>query len=33
MPQPATAEAEPAPDAKPRAKRSGRRQGKPVHAH
>jgi len=33
MPEPATAEAEPAPDAKPRGKRPGRRQGKPVHAH
>ena len=33
MPQPATTAAEPAPDVKQRAKRPGRRPGKPVHAH
>jgi ATP-dependent Lon protease len=33
MPQPAAAEADASPDAKQRAKRPGRRQGKPVHAH
>ena len=33
MPQPATTAAEPAADVKQRAKRPGRRPGKPVHAH
>jgi len=33
MPQPSVRDTEPSPDAKPRAKRPGRRQGKPVHAH
>jgi ATP-dependent Lon protease len=33
MPQPAVAAAESPPEAKPRSKRPGRRQGKPVHAH
>jgi ATP-dependent Lon protease len=33
MPRPAAAGADASPDAKPRTKRPGRRQGKPVHAH
>jgi ATP-dependent Lon protease len=33
MPRPAAAEPEASADAKPRTKRPGRRQGKPVHAH
>jgi len=33
MPQPVAAGADAPPDAKPRTKRPGRRQGKPVHAH
>jgi ATP-dependent Lon protease len=33
MPQPAAAGADAPPDGKPRTKRPGRRQGKPVHAH